>query len=45
MNLEQTKLAAYEGVAAGIGVEVQQWRPRRRRGRRRGEDGVGVPVV
>jgi hypothetical protein len=23
MNLEQTKSAAYEGVAAGIGVEVQ----------------------
>jgi hypothetical protein len=46
MNLEQTKSAAYEGVAAGIGVEEQQWRPQRRRGRRRGEDnGVGVSVV
>jgi hypothetical protein len=52
MNLEQTKSAAYEGVATGIVVEAQQWRPqrwrgrpRRWRGRQRGEDGIEVPVV
>jgi hypothetical protein len=46
MNLEQTKSAAYEGVAAGIGVVAQQWRPRQRRGRRRRcRHGGGLPVA